>query len=423
MVTAVVGGNWGDEGKGKITDLLAESAEIVVRFQGGANAGHTIINEYGKTVLHILPSGVFRKNTINIIGSGVALNLDNLFNELEGVKAKGVEPKMLISDRVQVIMPYHVKLDQLEEERLGKNSFGSTKSGIAPFYSDKYLKIGFQICEMFDEDLLEKLERICEVKNKYIAAVYDTDYRVSPKEMYDYLMSYKDRVAPLLCNLPVFMSEAVKNGKNILLEGQLGALKDVDSGIYPMVTSSSPVAGFGSVGASVPPYEIKRIVVITKAYSSSVGAGAFVSEIFGDEAKELRDRGGDCGEYGATTGRPRRMGWFDTVASRYGCIVQGATEVTLSLLDVLGYLDKIPVCTAYEIDGKITKDFPVTHLLNKAKPVYTYLDGWKCDISGIKNYDELPENAKKYVEFIEKELGYPIKMISNGPKRDDIIIR
>ena len=276
---------------------------------------------------------------------------------------------------------------------------------------------------MFDEDLLEKLERICEVKNKYIAAVYDTDYRVNPKEMYDYLMSYKDRVAPLLCNLPVFMSEAVKNGKNILLEGQLGALKDVDSGIYPMVTSSSPVAGFGSVGASVPPYEIKRIVVITKAYSSSVGAGAFVSEIFGDEAKELRDRGGDCGEYGATTGRPRRMGWFDTVASRYGCIVQGATEVTLSLLDVLGYLDKIPVCTAYEIDGKITKDFPVTHLLNKAKPVYTYLDGWKCDISGIKNYDELPENAKKYVEFIEKELGYPIKMISNGPKRDDIIIR
>ena len=423
MVTAVVGGNWGDEGKGKITDLLAESADIVVRFQGGANAGHTIINEYGKTVLHILPSGVFRKNTINIIGSGVALNLDNLFNELEGVKAKGVEPKMLISDRVQVIMPYHVKLDQLEEERLGKNSFGSTKSGIAPFYSDKYLKIGFQICEMFDEDLLEKLERICEVKNKYIAAVYDTDYRVSPKEMYDYLMSYKDRVAPLLCNLPVFMSEAVKNGKNILLEGQLGALKDVDSGIYPMVTSSSPVAGFGSVGASVPPYEIKRIVVITKAYSSCVGAGAFVSEIFGDEAKELRDRGGDCGEYGATTGRPRRMGWFDTVASRYGCIVQGATEVTLSLLDVLGYLDKIPVCTAYEIDGKITKDFPVTHLLNKAKPVYTYLDGWKCDISGIKNYDELPENAKKYVEFIEKELGYPIKMISNGPKRDDIIIR
>ena len=237
MVTAVVGGNWGDEGKGKITDLLAESADIVVRFQGGANAGHTIINEYGKTVLHILPSGVFRKNTINIIGSGVALNLDNLFNELEGVKAKGVEPKMLISDRVQVIMPYHVKLDQLEEERLGKNSFGSTKSGIAPFYSDKYLKIGFQICEMFDEDLLEKLERICEVKNKYIAAVYDTDYRVSPKEMYDYLMSYKDRVAPLLCNLPVFMSEAVKNGKNILLEGQLGALKDVDSGIYPMVKS------------------------------------------------------------------------------------------------------------------------------------------------------------------------------------------
>lgn len=423
MVTAVVGGNWGDEGKGKITDLLAESADIVVRFQGGANAGHTIINEYGKSVLHILPSGVFRKNTINVIGSGVALSLDSLFKELEEAKSKGVEPQMLISDRVQVIMPYHVKLDQLEEERLGKNSFGSTKSGIAPFYSDKYLKIGFQICEMFDENLLEKLERICDVKNKYISAVYDTDYRVDPKEMYDYLMSYKDRVEPLLCNLPVFMSEAVKSGKNILLEGQLGALKDVDSGIYPMVTSSSPVAGFGSVGASVPPYEIKRIVVITKAYSSSVGAGAFASEIFGDEAKELRDRGGDCGEYGATTGRPRRMGWFDTVASRYGCIVQGATEVTLSLLDVLGYLDKIPVCTAYEIDGKITKDFPVTHLLNKAKPVYTYLDGWKCDISGIKNYDELPENAKKYVEFIEKELGYPIKMISNGPKRDDIIVR
>ncbi len=423
MVTAVVGCNWGDEGKGKITDMLAQDADIVVRFQGGANAGHTIINEYGKSVLHILPSGVFNKNTVNIIGTGVALNLDSLFKELDEVKSKGVEPKLLISDRVQVVMPYHIMLDKLEEERLGKNSFGSTKSGIAPFYSDKYLKIGFQICEMFDENLMEKLERICAVKNKYIEAVYNTDYRVSAKEMYEYLLSYKTRVEPLIVNLPVFMHNAVKENKNILAEGQLGALKDVDAGIYPMVTSSSPVAGFAAVGASIPPYEIKRIVAITKAYSSSVGAGAFVSEIFDEEAKELRDRGGDCGEYGATTGRPRRMGWFDTVASRYGCIAQGATEVTLSLLDVLGYLDKIPVCIAYEIDGKETKDFPVTHLLEKAKPVYTYLDGCKCDISGIKKYEDLPENARKYVEFIEKELGFPIKMISNGPKRDDIIIR
>ena len=425
MVSAIVGGNWGDEGKGKITDLLAGDADIIIRFQGGANAGHTIINEYGKFALHLLPSGVFRKDVVNIIGQGVALDLSKLFGELDGLISRGVPmPNILVSDRAQILMPYHVLFDKLEEERLGAKSFGSTKSGIAPFYSDKYLKIGVQVGEMFDDEILmERLEKVCEIKNQTLKALYNGADLLDPKVVYNEVIKYRERLEPMVENIAYYLNDAMKAGKNILLEGQLGALKDTDNGIYPYVTSSSPLAGFATVGASIPPHAIKKIVTVVKSYSSAVGAGAFVSEIFGEEAEELRKRGGDCGEYGATTGRPRRMGWFDVVATKYGCMLHGTTDVALSLVDVLGYLDQIPVCTGYEIDGKVTDVFPCTPKLNKAKPVLTYLEGWKCDISGIRNYEDLPENTKKYVEFIEEKLGYPVTMISNGPKREDIIIR
>ncbi len=424
MVKAIVGGNWGDEGKGKITDLLAEDADIVVRFQGGANAGHTIINEYGKFALHILPSGVFRSRVINVIAQGVALNLDNLFSELDELEKNGVpKPQIRVSDRAQIVMPYHVLFDELEEKRLGKNSYGSTKSGIAPFYSDKMMKIGIQVCEIFDDELLkQRLEKVVEIKNATLKALYGAD-ELNPEALYNYLVSRRERLRPFVTDASKLLNDAVKEGKTVLLEGQLGTLKDTDNGIYPFVTSSSPLAGFAAVGAGIPPYEIKKIYTVVKSYSSAVGAGAFVSEIFGEEAEELRKRGGDKGEYGATTGRPRRMGWFDCVASKYGCMLQGTTDVVLSLIDVLGYLDKIPVCVAYDIDGKITTDFPTTPELNRAKPVIEELDGWKCDIRGIKNYSDLPENAKRYIEFIESKLGYKITMISNGPGRNDFIIR
>lgn len=424
MVRAIVGANWGDEGKGKLTDMMAQKSDIVIRFQGGANAGHTIVNHYGKFALHTLPSGVFYDHTVNIIGNGVALNIPVFFKELEEVTSKGVPmPKILISDRAQMVMPYHVLFDQYEEERLGKASFGSTKSGIAPFYSDKYAKIGFQVQELFDEDALKvKIDRILETKNILLKHLYNKP-AINAEELFNVLMDYKKMVEPYVCDVSAYLWQAIKDGKNILLEGQLGSLKDPDHGIYPMVTSSSTLAAYGAIGAGIPPYEIKTIVTVVKAYSSAVGAGAFVSEIFGEEADELRRRGGDGGEYGATTGRPRRMGWFDCVATKYGCRIQGTTDVAFTVIDVLGYLDKIPVCTGYEIDGKVTTDFPTTHLLEKAKPVIEVLDGWKCDISGIRNYDELPENCKKYIDFVEKHIGFPITMVSNGPKREDIIYR
>jgi adenylosuccinate synthase len=423
MVKAIVGGNWGDEGKGKITDLLAGEADIVVRFQGGANAGHTIINEYGKFALHLLPSGVFRQNVVNIIGQGTAIHLPALFDELERLASRGVPtPKVLVSDRAQVVMPYHILFDKLEEERLGGKSFGSTKSGIAPFYSDKYSKIGIQTGELYDDELLmDRLETVCQLKNAVINGLYKGSELLNPKELYDELIQYRDKLKSMLTNVAVYLNNA--KDKNILLEGQLGALKDPDNGIYPFVTSSSPLAGFSTVGAGIAPNRITDIITVVKAYSSCVGAGAFVSEIFGEQADELRTRGGDSGEYGATTGRPRRMGWFDTVATKYGCMLQGTTEAALTLLDVLGYLDKIPVCTAYEIDGEGTDVFPITPLLNKAKPVFEYLDGWKCNISGVRSFDDLPVNARKYVEFIEAKIGYPIRLISNGPKRSDYIKR
>ncbi len=425
MVKAIVGANWGDEGKGKITDMLAQESDIIVRFQGGANAGHTIVNNYGKFALHTLPSGVFYDHTTSIIGNGVALNIPVLFREIQSIVDQGVpKPKILVSDRAQMVMSYHILFDQCEEERLGGKSFGSTKSGIAPFYSDKYAKIGFQVSELFADEayLRDKIANVCVQKNILLKNLYHKP-ALDPDKLYEELMEYKEMVAPYVCDVSAYLWDAIRAGKNILLEGQLGSMKDPDHGIYPMVTSSSTLAAYGAIGAGIPPYEIRQIIAVCKAYSSAVGAGAFVSEIFGDEADELRRRGGDGGEYGATTGRPRRMGWFDCVASKYGCRIQGATDVAFTVLDVLGYLDEIPVCVGYEIDGQVTTDFPTTHNLSKAKPVYEVLPGWKCDIRGIKKYEDLPENCRKYIEFVEKHIECPITMVSNGPGRDDIIYR
>ena len=424
MIKAIVGSCWGDEGKGKITDMLAENADIVIRFQGGSNAGHTIINDYGKHALHQMPSCVFNENTVNIIGNGVAFNVPYFIKELNYLKESGIkEPKILISDRVQLLMPYHILFDTLEEARLSDKQFGSTKSGIAPFYSDKYAKMGIQICDLFHEDILmERIKAACEIKNVLLEHLYHHEL-LDPQKIFDEVMGYKEFVAPYITNTAEYLNKAIKEGKEILLEGQLGALKDPDHGIYPMTTSSSTLAGFGAIGAGIPPHKIEKVYTVVKAYSSAVGGGAFVSEIFGDEAQELRVRGGDAGEFGATTGRPRRMGWFDCVAARYGCMLQGTTDIAFTVVDVLSYLDEIPVCVGYEIDGEVTKEFPVTPLLEKAKPVYKVLPGWKSDIRGITKYEDLPENARNYIEFIEKELGYPITIVSNGPKRNEIIYR
>jgi adenylosuccinate synthase len=424
LVKAIVGANWGDEGKGKITDVFAAESDFVIRFQGGSNAGHTIINSYGKFALHQIPSGVFHGHITNIIGNGVALNADNLEKEVnELVERKVPRPKLYVSERTQLVMPYHILFDKYEEERLAGKSFGSTKSGIAPFYSDKYAKIGFQVSELYDESYLkEKLKTVLELKNVILEHLYHKP-TLSFDEVWEQLLKWRDILEPYRTNVFSLLSNAVKEDKNILLEGQLGSLKDTDFGIYPMVTSSSTLAGFGAVGAGIPPWAIKEIVAVTKAYSSAVGAGEFVSEIFGETGDELRRRGGDGGEYGATTGRPRRMGWFDCVATRYGCIAQGATNVAITCLDVLSYLDEIPVCVAYELDGKESRDFPVTCELGKAKPVLQKLKGWGTDIRGIKSYEDLPANARAYVEFIEEQIGYRIGIVSNGPGRDDIIYR
>ena len=424
MVKAIVGANWGDEGKGKITDMFAEKADIVIRFQGGANAGHTIINDKGRFAFHLMPSGVCYDHTTCIIGNGVALDINKFLSELEDVRKAGLNPKLLVSDRVQILMPYHILLDTYEEERLGKNAFGSTKSGIAPFFSDKYAKIGIQLNELFDEGTLRaKLKNICTLKNLTLEHVYHKPL-LDEEELYNTCMEYKEKIAPYVCDTHAYLQQAIKDGKEILLEGQLGTLKDPDFGIYPMVTSSSTLAGYGAVGAGIPPHMIKEVIAVTKAYSSAVGAGEFISEILDeDEAQELRIHGGDKGEFGATTGRPRRVGWFDCVATRYGIECQGATKVVMTAIDCLSYLEEIKVCTAYEVDGEIINDFPTTAVLKKCKPVFTTLKGWHSDIRGIKNYDELPDEAKAYVEFIEKQLGHKIDMVSNGPEREAIIYR
>ncbi len=426
MVKAIVGACWGDEGKGKITDVLAEDSDIVIRFQGGSNAGHTIINEYGRFALHQLPSGVFRQNITNIIGNGVAFSVENFVKEMQYIRDGGVpEPRILISERCQVLMPYHKELDGLEEARLADKAYGSTKSGIAPFYSDKYAKIGFQISDLFDDKdaIYERIDHVLGLKNVLYTQLYHRE-PLDRDDIYNKLMEYREIVAPYVADTTTLLYNAVKEGKTILLEGQLGSLRDPDMGIYPMTTSSSPLAGFGAVGAGgIPPYAIGKIYCVVKAYSSAVGAGEFVSEIFGDEAEELRKRGGDKGEYGATTGRPRQVGWLDLVAARYGCMVQGATDVALTVLDALGYLDEIPVCVAYELDGKRIDSFPPTAKLKRCKPILEKLPGWKCDIKGIKRYEDLPENARRYVEFAEKHLGVPVTMVSNGPAREDIMYR
>ena len=425
MVNAVVGANWGDEGKGKITDTLADSADVVIRFQGGANAGHTIVNKYGKFALHTVPSGVFHQNIMNIMGSGVAFDIEKFMAELRDIMSKGVpQPQIMISDRAQVMMPYHVLFDTLEEARLAGKSFGSTKSGIAPFYSDKYAKIGWQINEFYQDDdvLMEKINRVADIKDALLVNLYHTD-PIDREGLLNWIKNVREEVKPYLGNVSEYLYHAIKEDKTILLEGQLGTMKDPDNGIYPMVTSSSPLAAFGAVSCGIPPYAIGQIVVVSKAYSSAVGAGEFVSEIFGDEAVSLRNHGGDGGEYGATTGRPRRVGWYDCVASKYGCRVQGATDVAFTVLDDLGYLDEIPVCVAYELDGKQITEFPVTKDLKRCKPVYKTFKGWKCDIRGIRRFEDLPQEAKDYVNFIEQQIGFPITMVSNGPAREDIIYR
>lgn len=424
MVKAIVGANWGDEGKGKITDMFAANADIVIRFQGGANAGHTIINEYGKFALHLLPSGAFHEKVMNIIGNGVALNVPKLREEINKLIDGGVPaPNLMISDRTQIVMPYHILLDQYEEERRGGEAFGSTKAGIAPFYSDKYAKTGIQVNMLFEPEALRAhLESVLPIKNALIVHLYNKP-PIDIDTVYKEALTYGEWIKPYVADIGTFLFDAIRDGRKILLEGQLGSMKDPDLGIYPMVTSSSTLAGYGAVGAGIPPYEIRDIVAVVKAYSSAVGAGAFTSEIFGDEATELRTRGGDAGEFGATTGRPRRMGWFDCVASRYGCRVQGATEVALTAIDCLSYLSEIPVCVAYDIDGQITRDFPNPSRLTRAKPVLRVFPGWKTDIRGVKSFDALPQEAKDYIDFIEKELGVKISIVSTGPKRDELIFR
>lgn len=424
MVKAIVGANWGDEGKGKVTDLLSETSDIVVRFQGGANAGHTIINDYGKFALHLIPSGACSPGTMNVIGNGVALDIPELMSEIKTITDAGVStPQLLISDRAQLLMPYHILQDTYEEERLAGNAFGSTKSGIAPFYSDKYAKNGIQLNELFDEESLRAhLENICTLKNALFVHLYHKD-PIDPNTLFRQLMEWRELIRPYVGNARKYLKDALAAGKTVLLEGQLGSLKDPDFGIYPMTTSSHTLAGFGCVGAGIAPRELNQVYAVTKAYSSAVGAGEFVSELHGEAAEELRRRGGDAGEYGAKTGRPRRVGWFDAVATRYGCEIQGATDVVLTCLDVMGYLDVINVCVGYEIDGVVTRDFPVTPELKKAKPVYAALPGWKTDVRGITKWEELPTEARGYVEYLQNEIGIPITMVSTGPKRHEIIIR
>ncbi len=426
MVKAIVGANWGDEGKGKITDLLAEESDVVIRFQGGANAGHTILNSYGRFALHTLPSGAFYSHVTNVIGNGVALDIRKLAAELDSLAAAGVPaPRLLISERAQLLMPYHILQDAYEEERLGGRAFGSTKSGIAPFYSDKYAKVGVQVCDLFDEDRLrDRLNRAVELKNFLFQTMYHKP-PVNAEDLLRELLELREAIRPYVGDAVSFVHQALKEDRTILLEGQLGAMKDPDLGIVPMTTSSHTLAGFGCVGAAIPPTAIREVICVTKAYSSDVGSSSepFLSELTGPEGDELRRRGGDKGEFGATTGRPRRVGWFDTVATRYGCMVQGATQAALTCLDVLGYLDEIRVCTAYEIDGRVTRDFPVPSLLSRAKPVFTALPGWKCDIRGCTDYDALPANARAYVEFLEREIETPIRLVSTGPQRHEVARR
>ena len=423
-VAAVVGANWGDEGKGRITDFLAARSDFVVRFQGGANAGHTVINDFGKFALHMLPSGVFYPDVVNVLGPGVALNIRNFADEMEALASRGVPaPHVVVSERTQVVAPYHPMLDAYEEERLGAAQFGSTKAGIAPFYADKYAKTGIQAGDLFEPARLKsRIDAGLAQRNTLFKHLYGKPPLASEDLVRD-MSAQAEIIRPYVCDTTALLQDAVRLGKRILLEGQLGALRDPDHGIYPFSTSSSPLAGFASVGAGIPPYAITHVVAVVKAYSTCVGAGPFVSELSGQEAETLRARGGDAGEYGATTGRPRRVGWFDAVASRYGCQVQGATEIALTALDVLGYLDEIPVCVAYDIDRQVTSRFPTTARLDRATPVLEPFKGWLRDISGAREWSDLPQEARDYVLWVEDLLGVHIKWVSVGPARQSMIER
>ena len=421
--SAIVGINWGDEGKGRMVDLLTDHYDVVVRYQGGGNAGHTVVNDLGKFALHLLPSGIFRKDVVNILGNGVALDPENLWKEIEDVTSKGVSitPENLkISDRASLLLPWHRELDGLEEARLADKKYGSTKQGIAPFYSDKYQKKTILAGELlYPEHLREHLKDLMEWKNLTLTRVYGAK-PVTMEDLEVWIDVFCNKIKPFICDTGAFLRKAQTEGKQILFEAQLGALRDLDYGIYPYTTSSNAIAAYAPVGSGLPSAKIDEVIGVVKAYSTCVGEGPFVCEMFGDEAEELRKAGF---EYGAKTGRPRRVGPIDIVATRYGIHVQAATNVALTKLDVLSYLDKIPVCTHYTIDGQITDEFPFPSLLNDAKPVIEYMDGWKCDISGVRNWENLPEAARKYVEFIEQNIDCHIGYVSVGPERDSIIIR
>jgi adenylosuccinate synthase len=423
-VVAVVGANWGDEGKGRILDALAQPNDVVVRFQGGGNAGHTVITEQGKFVLHLLPSGVLTPSSVNVLGPGVAVDAALLARELEGLRARGVPaPRLLVSDRAQLLLSYHRRLDAAEEARLGARSFGSTRSGIAPFYADRASKLGVSVDDLFDEArIAARLEQILAAKNVLLRELY-REPELDPIEVLAELRHARGVLEPFVADTTQFLRGALAAGQRVLLEGQLGALRDTDHGIQPWVTSSSPLAGHAAVGAGIPAAAITRVIAVTKAYSSAVGAGPFVTELDGSAAEELRRLGGDAGEYGATTGRPRRVGWFDAVATRYGCRVQGATEVALTGLDVLGYLDRIPLCTRYVIDGQESLDFPTTRRLERASPAYEYLPGWRCTLGNVRRFADLPEAARRYVERIEALIELPVRWVSFGPERRQLLDR
>ena len=421
--TAIVGINWGDEGKGRMVDLLTEDYDIVVRYQGGGNAGHTVINSYGKFALHLLPSGIFREGVTNILGNGVALDPENLWLEMQDVMSKGVPitPENLkISDRASLLMPWHRELDSLEEARLADKKYGSTKQGIAPFYSDKYQKKTVLAGELLHpQHLKEHLQDLMEWKNLTLTSVYGAK-GTTMEQLEAWMDSYCEKIRPFICDTGAYLRKAQQEGKRILFEAQLGALRDLDYGIYPYTTSSNAIAAYAPVGSGLPSAKIDNVVGVVKAYSTCVGEGPFVCELFGQEAEELRTAGF---EYGAKTGRPRRVGPIDIVATRYGVQVQGATTIALTKLDVLSYLDRIPVCARYLLNGQETDEFPFPTLLAEAKPVVEYMEGWKCDISGARHWEELPEAARKYVEYVERQIGCPIGYVSVGPERDSIIIR
>ena len=420
---AIVGINWGDEGKGRMVDLLTQDYDVVVRYQGGGNAGHTVINEFGKFALHLLPSGIFRKGVVNILGNGVALDPENLWDEMEKVTSQGVSitPENLkISDRASLLLPWHRMLDGLEEARLADKKFGSTRQGIAPFYSDKYQKKTVLAGELlYNPNIRQHLAELLEWKNLTITGVYGAE-PVTMADLDAWLENFCEKIKPFICDTGSFLRDAQKQGKKVLFEAQLGALRDLDYGIFPYTTSSNAIAAYAPVGSGLPSARLDEVIGVVKAYSTCVGEGPFVCEMFGQEAEALRAAGF---EYGAKTGRPRRVGPVDVVATRYGVQVQGATNIALTKLDVLSYLDKIPVCEAYELDGERTEEFPFPSRLNDAKPIITYMEGWKQDISGIRKWEDLPETARKYVEYLEAQIGCPIGYVSVGPERDSIILR